>query len=125
MLLNDNPSRASCPSAGKELEAVTDATFADRVLGSDLPVLVEFWATWCGPCRMLGPVLEQIAGEYADRLRVVKINYDENPQTGMATHVMAVPTMQVYRGGEMVKSLVGARSKARLLTELEDVLSPA
>ncbi|MGW0227569.1 thioredoxin [Actinopolymorpha singaporensis] len=125
MLLNDNPSRTSRGQAGQELEAVTDATFADRVLGSDLPVLVEFWATWCGPCRMLGPVLEQIAGEYADRLRVVKINYDENPQTGMSTHVMAVPTMQVYRGGEVVKSLVGARSKARLLAELEDVLSPA
>ncbi len=125
MLLNDDPSRTTRPKAGKELEAVTDATFADRVLGSDLPVLVEFWAPWCGPCRMLGPVLEQIAAENTDRLRVVKINHDENPQTGMATRVMAVPTMQVYRGGELVKSLVGARSKARLLAELEDVLVPA
>ncbi|MFD2079810.1 thioredoxin 1 [Actinopolymorpha cephalotaxi] len=125
MLLNDKAARTSRPGQGKELEAVTDATFADRVLGADLPVLVEFWAPWCGPCRMLGPVLEQIAGENAERLRVVKINYDENPQTGMATRVMAVPTMQVYRGGELVKSLVGARSKARLLAELEDVLAPA
>jgi thioredoxin 1 len=101
---------------------VTDADFAERVLRSDRTVLVDFWAPWCPPCRMIAPVLEQIAAEYAGQVTVAKINTDENPSTGAACGVLAVPTLQAYRDGHLVRSLVGARSKARLLAELEDVL---
>jgi thioredoxin 1 len=101
---------------------VTDSDFADRVLASDKPVLVEFWAAWCPPCRMLAPVLEQIAAENADVLTVAKVNTDENPGTVTACRVTANPTMQVYRDGELLQVLVGARTKARLLSELSAVL---
>jgi len=104
------------------LTEVTDATFAQEVLTGDKPVLVEFWAPWCGPCKMLAPVLTEIAAEHADSLRVVKINSDENPQTVRDYQVMGVPTMLVFKGGEPVRSMVGARSKLRLLDELSDVL---
>ncbi|MGW5359004.1 thioredoxin [Actinopolymorpha pittospori] len=113
-----NPASSGHPAT----VAVTDADFAERVLRADRTVLVDFWAPWCPPCRMIAPVLEQIAAEHADRLTVAKINTDENPSTGAACGVLAVPTLQVYRDGQLVRSLVGARSKARLLAELEDVL---
>jgi thioredoxin len=101
---------------------VTDADFAETVLGSDKPVLVYFWATWCPSCRMIAPVLAEIARDHAERLVVAKLDIDENPQTPTARRVMAVPTLQVYRGGELVKALVGARTKTRLMGELEDIL---
>lgn len=104
------------------LATVTDATFADEVLGSDLPVLVEFTADWCAPCRMIAPVLAEIAAEEADRLRIVQIDVDTNPETQSAYGVLSMPTLMVFRGGEPVKSMVGARPKRRLLQELADVV---
>jgi thioredoxin 1 len=105
-----------------ELTSVTDASFADDVLRSAKPVLVEYWATWCGPCRMLAPVLGQIAVEQADRLRVVKLDTDANPMTMRDQKIMGVPTMILYRDGQAVASLVGARSKQAVLNAFEPFL---
>ena len=104
------------------MESVTEETFADRVLGRDKPVLVEFWATWCGPCRMVAPVLEQIAAERPG-MDVVKVNYDEQPAIGQRYGVMGLPTMLLFDGGEPVRTIVGAKPKAKLLDELDDALS--
>ncbi len=101
---------------------VTDATFATEVLGSDKPVLVDFWAEWCGPCKMVSPVLEEIAGEHAEKLTVAKLNIDENPQTTRDYQVMSIPTMTVYVAGQPVKSIVGAKPKAAILRDLADYL---
>ncbi|MCF6526101.1 thiol reductase thioredoxin [Streptomyces sp. JJ36] len=100
---------------------VTDATFADRVRGADVPLLVKFTASWCGSCRQLGPVLSAVAAEEEGRLEVVEIDVDSNPETAVAYGVLAMPTLMLFVGGEPVKSMVGARSKRRLLQELEDV----
>ncbi|MBA2389630.1 MAG: thioredoxin [Geodermatophilaceae bacterium] len=101
---------------------VTDATFATEVLGSDKPVLVDFWAEWCGPCKMVAPVLEEIAGEHAEKLTIAKLNIDENPQTARDYQVMSIPTMTVYVAGQPVKSIVGAKPKAAILKDLADYL---
>src|SRR5215217_2416295 len=98
---------------------VTDASFADEVLGSDKPVLVDFWAEWCGPCKMVAPVLEEIAAEHGDKLTVAKVNIDENPEIARRYQIMSIPTMSVFSGGEVVKSIVGAKPKAALLRDLE------
>ncbi|AUG81380.1 thioredoxin [Kitasatospora sp. MMS16-BH015] len=105
-----------------ELAAVTDETFAAEVLGSELPVLVDFTAAWCPPCRMIAPVLAQVAAEEADRIKVVSLDVDTNPQTQAAYGVLSMPTLMVFRAGEPVKSMVGARAKAKLLRELAEVL---
>jgi len=105
-----------------ELASVTDASFADEVLRSAKPVLVEYWAIWCGPCRMLAPVLAEIAVEQADRLRVVKLDTDKNPMTMRDQKIMGVPTMILYRDGQAVASLVGARSKHAVLNAFEPFL---
>ncbi len=99
--------------------AVTDATFKDEVLASELPVLVDFWAEWCGPCKMVGPVLEEIAAEHSEKLRIVKLNIDENPEVARQYGIMSIPTMSVFVGGEVAKSIVGAKPKAALLRDLE------
>jgi thioredoxin 1 len=104
------------------VESVTEETFEATVLRHDRPVLVEFWATWCGPCRMLGPVLAQIAAERSAELDVVKVNADEEPAVGQRYGVMGLPTVLLFRNGEPVRSIVGAKPKARFLAELDDAL---
>jgi thioredoxin 1 len=100
-------------------KTVTDATFDADVLASDKPVLVDFWAEWCGPCKMVAPVLEEIASEHGDKLTVAKVNIDENPEIARRFQIMSIPTMSVFAGGEVVKSIVGAKPKAALLRDLE------
>ncbi|MFJ3694147.1 thioredoxin [Streptomyces sp. NPDC090052] len=104
------------------VDAVTDADFDTEVLAAGLPVLVEFTADWCGPCRQLAPVLSAVAGEEAGRLKVVQLDVDSNPEVMVRYGVMSMPTLMVFRDGEPVKSMVGARPKRRLLQELADVL---
>jgi thioredoxin 1 len=102
--------------------AVTDATFATDVLASDKPVLVDFWADWCAPCRKVEPLLNEIANEYADRLSIVKMDIDANPETTRAYQVMSVPTLTVFKGGQPVQSIIGARPKGDLLRLIEAAL---
>ena len=101
----------------------TDKTYDADVLKSDLPVLVDFWAPWGGPCRAVSPVLEEIARDYEGRLRVVKLNTDENPTITRRYGITSIPTLHVYVGGEVVKSLVGAMAKPKLLREIEPFLT--
>ena len=101
---------------------VTDETFADDVLASDKTVLVDFWATWCGPCRMVAPVLEEIAAEHEEKITVAKLDVDENPATARDFQVMSIPTMIVFQDGKAVKQIIGARPKATLLNDLADYL---
>jgi thioredoxin 1 len=107
---------------GAATKTVTDATFDTEVLGSDKPVLVDFWAEWCGPCKMVSPVLEEIAAENADKITVAKVNIDENPEIARRYQIMSIPTMSVFAAGEVVKSIVGAKPKAALLRDLEGIL---
>ncbi len=114
---------AGIASQAGPVAPVTDANFAELVLGSEIPVLVDFWAQWCGPCLMMAPVLRQIATEHAGQLRVVSLNADENPVTTMQRAVLAMPTLQLYVAGELVAQIVGARPKSALIRELSNHLS--
>ncbi len=102
--------------------AVSDGSFADDVLKSPTPVLVDFWATWCGPCKMVAPVLEEIAAEKAGSLMVAKIDVDANPATARDYQVVSIPTLILFKNGEAVKRIVGAKGKAALLREIADDL---
>jgi thioredoxin 1 len=104
------------------LPDVTDNNFQAEVIESETPVLVDFWAPWCGPCRVVGPVLEEIAAE-RDDLRIVKLNTDENPATAAAFQVLSIPTMILFKGGEPAKKIIGAYPKRKLEAELEPVLT--
>jgi thioredoxin 1 len=102
---------------------VTDNTFQAEVIESDVPVLVDFWAPWCGPCRMVAPVLEEIASEKGAALKIVKLNTDENQQTAMAYEVLSIPTLILFKHGQIAKKVVGAYPKRKLEAELEPALA--
>jgi thioredoxin 1 len=106
------------------LSEVTDANFQAEVIESEGPVLVDFWAPWCGPCRVVAPVLEEIAGERSD-LRIVKLNVDENQQTAASFQVLSIPTLILFKGGHAVKTVVGAYPKKKLEAELDPALAAA
>jgi thioredoxin 1 len=104
------------------IKIVTDESFEADVLRNSKPVIVEYWAQWCAPCRMVAPVLEEIAEEHADKVDVVKLNTDENPATMQKYGVLAVPTMHAFSGGQVVRQVVGARSKSALLREFAEFI---
>jgi len=103
-------------------KAVTDDNFEAEVLKSSKPVIVDYWAEWCGPCRMIAPVLEEIASEYAEQIDVVKLNVDENPVTAQRYQILAIPTLNVFWNGEVVKQIKGAKPKAALLKDLAEFI---
>lgn len=109
-------------SEGSATLTVTDGSFDSDVIKSGTPVLVDFWATWCGPCKMIAPVLEEIAGEKAGALTVAKLDVDANPETARAFNVVSIPTLILFKDGEPVKRIVGAKGKAALLREIADDL---
>jgi thioredoxin 1 len=103
-------------------KAVTDATFVDEVLMASTPVLVDFWAEWCGPCLRVAPVLEEIAREMGEKVKIVKVDIDSNPNTARDYKVMSVPTLTIFKGGQPVQSLAGARPKGDLVKLIESAL---
>ena len=102
---------------------VTDQNFDTEVLASEKPVMVDFWAEWCGPCRAVSPILDQIATEHSDKIDVVKLNVDDNPETAMKFQITSIPTMKVFKGGEVVKTVIGAKPKPALEADLQEFLA--
>ena len=105
------------------MREVTDATFDLEVLQATKPVLVDFWAEWCAPCRRVSPILEQIADEHADKIEIVKLNVDDNPETAMKYQITSIPAMKLYTAGEVVKTLIGAKPKPAIEADLASVLA--
>ena len=101
---------------------VTDATFDAEVVKNSKPVIVDYWAEWCGPCRMIAPVLEEIASEYSEKIDVVKLNVDENPVVAQKYQILAIPTLNVFQNGEVVKQIKGAKPKSALLKDLAEFI---
>jgi thioredoxin 1 len=102
---------------------VTDQNFDTEVLASEKPIMVDFWAEWCGPCRAVSPILDQIATEHSEKIDVVKLNVDDNPETAMKYQITSIPTMKVFRGGEVVKTVIGAKPKPALESDLQEFLA--
>ena len=102
---------------------VTDATFVDEVINSQDTIMVDFWAEWCGPCRAVSPILDQIAQENPDKIKIVKLNVDDNPQMAMKYQIPSIPAMKVFRGGEVVKTVIGAKPKPALEADLAEFLA--
>ncbi len=103
-------------------QAVTEQTFESEVLKADLPVLVDFWAEWCGPCRMVAPIVEELAGEYAGKLKVTKVDVDDNQSIAMRYSIMSIPTLGVFKGGQMIERIVGYMPKQELKRRVEGAL---
>lgn len=102
---------------------VTDATFADVVLNSSDTIMVDFWAEWCGPCRAVSPILDAIASEHSDKIKIVKLNVDDNPQMALKYQITSIPAMKVFRGGEVVKTVIGAKPKPAIEADLAEFLA--
>ena len=102
---------------------VTDATFTDEVLNSEDTIMVDFWAEWCGPCRAVSPILDSIAAEHADKIKIVKLNVDDNPQIAMKYQITSIPAMKVFKGGEVVKTIIGAKPKPAIESDLAEFLA--
>jgi thioredoxin len=106
-----------------DILTLSDATFDETVAGSDTPVLVDFWAEWCGPCKMIAPTLAEIAVEHRGKLTIGKLNVDDNPDTARRFDVMSIPTLLVFKDGQQVKRLVGAKGKGQLLQDLAEFIA--
>jgi thioredoxin 1 len=102
---------------------VTDASFVDDVLNSSDTIMVDFWAEWCGPCKAVSPILDAIASEHSDKIKIVKLNVDDNPEMAMKYQITSIPAMKVFRGGEVVKTIIGAKPKAALESDLAAYLA--
>ena len=103
--------------------AVTDATFDAEVLNSEDTIMVDFWAEWCGPCRAVSPILDAIASEHSEKIKIVKVNVDDNPELSMKYQITSIPAMKVFRGGEVVKTVIGAKPKQALEADLAEFLA--
>ncbi len=104
------------------LVTITDDNFEEEVLKSDKPVLIDFWATWCGPCRMIAPIVEEMATEYEDKAKIGKLDVDSNQQTSIKYGVRSIPTLLLFKNGELKETIIGAVPKAHLVEKLESVL---
>ncbi len=126
--LNDRPNCGRCHARLPEIQAfdspviVSDNNFNDEIISSPVPVLLDCWAPWCGPCRTIGPIIDQLAKEFADKVKFAKLNVDENPATSAKYNIMSIPTMLLFKDGKVVNSLVGALPKAEVENHLRTLI---